>query len=230
MKLLAALVLAANMFAGEHAASGGQAQPLESANGHASVPGEYAVLSTGFLLHIDRHEVNGAKARLYLNGGSIEFPASSIVRFEPEAAPAKAAVPARKASVSSKQLVEEAAQRYGLPAAFLHSVAKAESGCRTDAVSPKGAIGVMQLMPETARELGADPNDPRQNVDAGARYLRDLLLKYRDDDYQVRKALAAYNAGPAAVDRYDGVPPYRETVEYVERVIKQSGLRKQPPE
>jgi soluble lytic murein transglycosylase-like protein len=79
-------------------------------------------------------------------------------------------------------------------------------------------------MPATARELGADPSDPQQNVDAGTRYLATLLLKYQNDPYQVRKALAAYNAGPGAVDRYQGVPPYRETVQYVERVIQQSGL------
>ena len=86
---------------------------------------------------------------------------------------------------------------------------------------PKGAIGLMQLMPETARQLGANPKDPKQNVEAGVRYLSGLLLKYQNDEYQVRKAVAAYNAGPAAVDRYKGVPPYRETIDYVERVIRQ---------
>jgi soluble lytic murein transglycosylase-like protein len=96
-----------------------------------------------------------------------------------------------------------------------------ESGYDPAAVSPKGAIGIMQLMPQTARQLGADPRDPRQNVDAGARYLVELLRKYQDDDYQVRKALAAYNAGPKAVERYQGVPPYRETMDYVRRVIRQ---------
>jgi len=100
-------------------------------------------------------------------------------------------------------------------------VVKAESGYRQDAVSPKGAVGLMQLMPGTARLLGADPTDPRQNVDAGARYLTELLRKYFNDPYQVRKAVAAYNAGPAAVDRYNGIPPYPETIAYVERVIRQ---------
>jgi soluble lytic murein transglycosylase-like protein len=79
----------------------------------------------------------------------------------------------------------------------------------------------MQLMPGTAKELQADPQDPEQNVDAGARYLRWLLLKYLNDPYQVRKALAAYNAGPGAVERYGGIPPYRETLRFIERVLSQ---------
>jgi soluble lytic murein transglycosylase-like protein len=93
----------------------------------------------------------------------------------------------------------------------------AESGFQPWAVSPKGAIGLMQLMPDTAQALGADPRDPAQNVDAGARYLRDLLEKY---NYGLRHALAAYNAGPGAVDKYNGVPPYRETINYVGRIEK----------
>jgi soluble lytic murein transglycosylase-like protein len=94
---------------------------------------------------------------------------------------------------------------------------RAESGFAPGAVSPKGAIGLMQLMPGTARELGADPRDPAQNVDAGARYLRDLLLRY---DYRLWHALAAYNAGPGAVDAHHGVPPYRETIDYINRVCR----------
>jgi soluble lytic murein transglycosylase-like protein len=158
-----------------------------------------------------------------MNGGFVDLPAATVVRFEPEAAPPSPTAPQPQpaSSVPAKQLVTEAARRWGLPPEFLHSVVKTESGYRADAVSPKGAIGLMQLMPETARQLGADPNDPKQNVEAGARYLSGLLQKYLQDDFQVRKALAAYNAGPGAVDRYGGIPPYRETVQYVERVIRQ---------
>jgi len=104
---------------------------------------------------------------------------------------------------------------------FVASVARAESASRTDARSPKGAIGVMQLMPGTAKELGVDPHDVRQNIEGGTKLLRDLLIQYQNDPDQVRKALAGYNAGPGAVARYGGVPPYRETQNYVEKVLKQ---------
>jgi soluble lytic murein transglycosylase-like protein len=119
-----------------------------------------------------------------------------------------------------RTLVTEAAIRNGLEPELLHSIAAIESGYRQQAVSGKGAVGIMQLMPETARELQADASDPEQNVNAGARYLRQLLLKYMDDPYQLRKALAAYNAGPAAVDRYGGIPPYPETEQYVRKVLQ----------
>ena len=113
-------------------------------------------------------------------------------------------------------MVHEAALRSGLPPAFVESVAQVESGFRPDAVSPTGALGVMQLMPGTAKSLGADPHDTAQNIDAGTRLLRDLLVKYEGD---VVKALAAYNAGEGAVDKYRGVPPYNETRWYVKKVI-----------
>jgi soluble lytic murein transglycosylase-like protein len=94
----------------------------------------------------------------------------------------------------------------------------AESGFAPNAVSPKGAVGLMQLMPATAQILGADPRDPAQNVDAGARYLRDLLVKYNGGLWH---ALAAYNAGPGAVDKYGAIPPYRETIEYINRIARE---------
>ena len=123
--------------------------------------------------------------------------------------------------MTPQELITRAAVHAGLPPAIVHSVARAESGYREDAVSPKGAIGLMQLMPKTAAQLNADPNDPAQNAEAGARYLRDLLEKYENDPHQVSKAIAAYNAGPAAVDKYHGIPPYRETIQYVNRVLRE---------
>jgi soluble lytic murein transglycosylase-like protein len=113
-------------------------------------------------------------------------------------------------------MVRDAARRSGLPPEFVESVAQVESGFRPDAISPKGAMGVMQLMPGTAKTLGADPHDTAQNIDAGTRLLRELLLKYDGD---VVKALAAYNAGEGAVEKYQGLPPYNETRSYVNKVI-----------
>jgi soluble lytic murein transglycosylase-like protein len=183
--------------------------------------GEYAVLTNGFRLYVDRHETKGAVVRLYSSSGVTEMNASRIASFERDdyVAPAPPST-LKTPPPSPQQLVTEAAIRNGLPPAFVHSVAAAESGYRADAVSSKGAIGLMQLMPDTAKQLKADPNDPKQNAEAGAKYLRELLLKYKDDPYQVRKALAGYNAGPAAVDRYNGIPPYRETQQYIEKVLR----------
>lgn len=190
--------------------------------------GEFAVLTNGFRIHADSHSTDGAIIRLQTSSGVIEIPATSVASFEQEeyvtpalAVPTPPAAPAQNHGLTPQELVTQAAQHAGLPPAIVHSVARAESGYREDAVSPKGAIGLMQLMPNTAAELAADPHDPAQNADAGARYLRDLLLKYENDPHQVSKAVAAYNAGPAAVDKYHGVPPYPETVQYVNRVLKQ---------
>jgi len=186
--------------------------------------GEYAVLSNGFRLRAERHQVSGDTVLLYSSEGVTQLPVSAVTAYEPEEyvppAPAEAATPPAEAPVqaaSPRQLVERAANKAGLPPELVHSVAKAESALRVDAVSPKGAIGLMQLMPGTAAQLQANPRDPEQNADAGAMYLRELLLKYNGD---VAKALAAYNAGPGAVDKYKGVPPYRETRIYVNRVIR----------
>jgi len=183
----------------------------------SAVAAEYAVLDNGFRIRAQRHEVEGALIRLRTEQGHIELPASSVLRFEQEeVAPATQIAETAEPEADPVQLLDEAASRYGLPPEFLHSVAAVESGLQQDAVSPKGAIGIMQLMPETAAELGADPRDAGQNVDAGARHLRDLLVRYEGG---VFRALAAYNAGSGTVDRYNGIPPYRETRLYIERVL-----------
>jgi soluble lytic murein transglycosylase-like protein len=118
-------------------------------------------------------------------------------------------------TLSPIELADAAADRYGLPNWLVREVMHVESGFQPQVVSPKGAIGLMQLMPETAQLLGADPKDPAQNADAGARYLRELLDKY---DGRLWHALAAYNAGPGAVEKYKGIPPYRETINYINRI------------
>jgi soluble lytic murein transglycosylase-like protein len=190
----------------------------------AASAGEYALLANGARMHVDRHELDGAKVRLYNSTGYIEMPASTVSGFEVEesaptvpAATPTAPAPTADAApvVSPLELADAAADKYNLPRVLVRSVMAAESGFQAAAVSPKGAIGLMQLMPQTAQDLGADPYDPAQNVDAGVRYLRDLLIKY---DGGLWHALAAYNAGAGAVDKYHSVPPYRETINYVARI------------
>ncbi|MEL7059690.1 MAG: lytic transglycosylase domain-containing protein [Acidobacteriota bacterium] len=124
-------------------------------------------------------------------------------------------LPVRDAGV--RQLIQEHAVRQGLPSRLLQAVMQVESGYNPRAKSSAGAMGLMQLMPGTARELGVgDPWDPAENVRGGAVYLRRMLDHFNDD---LRLALAAYNAGPGAVTRYRGVPPYRETRAYVAKIL-----------
>ena len=188
----------------------------------AAAADEWALLQTGRRLRAERHDLIGDRVRLYSAGGAFtELAASLIVRFEPivpiESEPApEAALPEK----SLDEAIEEISQRIGLPAALVHSVISAESAYDPAAISPKGAVGLMQLMPETARELEVDPHQPHQNVNGGVRYLRLMLDRYEGSGDQLVRALAAYNAGPGAVDRYEGLPPYNETRAFVRRVLR----------
>ncbi len=116
-------------------------------------------------------------------------------------------------------LIAAAAAKHNVPAAFVQSIVAAESNFNCAAISPKGAIGLMQLMPETAQQFGADPKIPEQNIDAGTRYLRWLMTRYQNRRSAMQHVIAAYNAGPGMVDRYHGIPPFRETRSYVTRVL-----------
>ena len=120
------------------------------------------------------------------------------------------------APLSTEQMILSAARKFGVDSELVRAVATAESNLNQAARSNVGAIGVMQLMPETAKSLGVDPYDEKQNIEGGAHYLRKMLDKFNGD---LKNAIAAYNAGPGAVKKYGGVPPYSETQNYVGRVL-----------
>ncbi|MEO5366769.1 MAG: lytic transglycosylase domain-containing protein [Magnetococcus sp. WYHC-3] len=127
------------------------------------------------------------------------------------------------ASVPFHAQITDAAGHAGLDPSLVEAVVAVESNFRADAVSNKGAVGLMQLMPDTARSLGVtNRHDPAQNLKGGARYLRSMIDRFRD----VRLALAAYNAGPGEVERYNDVPPIEETKRYVEKVLRYYHTRK----
>lgn len=116
-------------------------------------------------------------------------------------------------------MIKAAALRHKVPAAFVKSIVAAESNFDPTAVSSKGAIGLMQLMPDLAQEYGVDPRIPEQNIDGGTRYLKVLIQRYQKSRDWLRRTIAAYNAGPGMVDKYRGVPPFKETRTYVARVL-----------
>jgi soluble lytic murein transglycosylase-like protein len=192
-----------------------------------SLAAEHAVLQTGSRLRVERHESTGDRVRLHLpEGGTIELAASAIVGFEPDnvddVAPAAASAATTPPPVEDVEtVIERLGAELDLPAALIHSVVAAESAYNPSAVSSKGAVGLMQLMPETARELQVtDSLDPVQNLRGGTHYLKQLLKRYDGQRDQLVRALAAYNAGPGKVDRYGGLPPYNETRLFVGRVIQ----------
>ena len=176
---------------------------------------EYVVLRSGQRLRVTGYQLLGDKYRLQMAGGVVEIAAEDVVAIEPEDSftpvPAKAIV-----KPPYRELVEAAAARYNVDADLITSVIAVESNFDPKALSRKNARGLMQLLPETAARLGVqDIYDPQENIDAGTRYLRELLEKYNNN---LTLALAAYNAGPDRVEQYRRVPPFPETLSYVRRV------------
>ncbi len=160
-------------------------------------------------------------------GGEVRAPRTLVAELLPDEVPTEedeaiaywsrsaAAGRPTMAAIAIRGLVDDLSRRHGVDRRLAHAVVRAESNYNPLAVSPKGAMGLMQLMPATADRYGVDdPFDPAQNLDAGLRHLRTLLGRYDRS-----RALAAYNAGEGAVDRYGGVPPYRETQAYVRRIL-----------
>jgi len=215
----------------------------------AALPGfaaEVAVLRNGFSIQHERREVVGEVTRLYVSADGSSFvdvPSAEIEHFEavpelPASGSRLLASPevlvhlspfARNtanppAMLDLNEVVNSASGRYRLDPDLVNSVIKAESGFNARAISPKGAQGLMQLMPGTATALGVpNPFDPQANVEGGAKYLRELLERY---NFDLVKALAAYNAGPQRVEQYKGVPPYYETRAYVARVVRDFNKKK----
>jgi hypothetical protein len=212
---------------------------------------EVAVLRNGFTIQHERREVVGDVTRLYMSADGASFvdiPTAEIDHYEEapdppvsESAPTGESAAERADSfvknaksraqgfpvqpyTDLNEVVNVASGRYRLDPDLVNSVIKAESGFNVRAVSPKGAQGLMQLMPGTASQLGV-PNafDPQANVEGGTRYLRELLERY---NFDLVKALAAYNAGPQRVEQFGGVPPFHETRAYVARIVKDFNKKK----
>jgi soluble lytic murein transglycosylase-like protein len=192
-----------------------------------------AILSNGASIRHERREVRDDMTRLFLPGEKdnfIDVPTADIVGFEEIQAPPAQPIAAAEKTVSHGStaidlgaVVSAAGNRNNINPDLIISMIHVESGFNPRAVSPKGAQGLMQLMPQTAARLGvANPMDPVANVEGGTRYIRELLDRYHSD---LIKALAAYNAGPERVEQFNGVPPYPETIAYVTKVIKEFNSR-----
>jgi len=211
---------------------------------------ELAVLRNGFSIRHEHRLVMGTTTRLFLGADDSSFtdvPTAEITGYEkdltspppvtldshltvqaPLGAPKLGSVPAKsvpaKSPIGVNEVVNSASATFHLDPDLVNSVIHAESGFNSHAISPKGARGLMQLMPGTAGQLGVnDAFDPQANVDGGSRYLRELLERY---NFDLVKALAAYNAGPERVDQYQGVPPFRETRAYVARIVHEYNTKK----
>jgi Transglycosylase SLT domain len=181
-----------------------------------SARAEIAVLTNGLTFKTTSHRLEDSVLILSLKGGGeVGLPPTAVRGFVPDEVLDEVAAP----GADIRTLAIQAAERHGLDPDLVLAVVAVESSFRPEAQSPKGAQGLMQLMPATAADLGVkNAFDPAENLDGGSRHLGALLTLYGGD---LTRALAAYNAGVGAVQRNKGVPPYRETREYVRKVLKQ---------
>jgi Transglycosylase SLT domain len=178
---------------------------------------DYVVLRSGARLDVTGYEILPDRYILHLKGGVAEVPLNDIVGIEPEEIFDPIETPLNDKTPFEK-LIRAAAERYGMDADLIHCVVAIESNFNPQAVSPKKASGLMQLLPQTAAQYHVkNIFDPEENINAGTQYLKELLAKYKN----LTLALAAYNAGPERVDQYGRrVPPYLETMKYVQRIAK----------
>lgn len=183
---------------------------------------EYAVLVSGTRLHINGFERVGDRVLLHMQGGIVSVAAEELLRIEPEEVfqPVVAPIVPEDDSPTApySDLIKAAAAKYSLDPKLLECVMAAESNFNPRAISSKNALGLMQLLPETAQRMAVkNPFDPAQNIEGGARYLRLMLDRFSGN---LTLALAAYNAGPDKVTLYGGVPPFRQTIDYIRRVTQ----------
>jgi hypothetical protein len=189
-----------------------------------SIRAEYIVLRSGQRLAVTGYQIVGDKYRLQMKGGTAEVPVEQVLAIEPE----EIFTPMTRVEVSQEpfgDLIRAAAKRYSVDADLITSVIAAESNFDPKAISRRDARGLMQLLPATAARLGVkNIFDPQENIEAGTRYLSDLLQLYKND---LALTLAAYNAGPERVQQYgQRVPPFAETISYIRRVQQTYSQRK----
>jgi soluble lytic murein transglycosylase-like protein len=177
---------------------------------------DYVVLQSGQRIHVTGYERVGGTLRLTMAGGTLEIPTDTLLRVDPE--DIFLPVKVKLLDVPYANFISESARAHGVAPELVASVIAVESNFNPNAVSWRSARGLMQLMPETAARFGVtNVFDPRQNIEAGTKYLKELLVRYNGD---LSLTLAAYNAGPDRVEQYRSVPPYRETRDYVRRVTE----------
>jgi hypothetical protein len=208
----------------------------------APAAAEIVFLNSGRTLSVKTHKVDGESITLTLrSGGSVTFDKSLVDKIEPDEVPyidpdaptiqtpriplQPAGVPGGSPSVLEStpygEIITSLAQAHGVDPLLVRALIEVESGYRPEARSPKGAMGLMQLMPSTAREYKVrNPFEPKANIEAGIKHLKSLIDQFEG----VELGLAAYNAGEAAVKKFNGMPPYRETRNYVSRILSLAGI------